>query len=105
MCSEATAEAALCEIDPVSAEATGACYYSICLQTCGTPEAPLGENGCDNPDLACYRARFFAGYLYYAEGRTEPDGICWVACTSDASCVESWGPGYTCDRDSGVCLR
>jgi hypothetical protein len=104
MCSEATAAAGICEIDPAATAATGACYSSVCVEACDVPGGPLGANGCANPALACADANPVRAYLYVADGRTIPDGICYYACTSDAWCTGTWGAGYTCDTASGNCV-
>jgi hypothetical protein len=104
MCSEATAAAGICEIDPAAPAATGACYSSVCVEACDVPRGPLGANGCDNPAMACTDAGPVRTYLYVADGRTIPEGICYYACTSDAWCTGTWGAGYTCDTASGVCV-
>jgi len=102
-CSQTLAADGICEVDPASTTATGACYYSICLAACDTPDGPLGANGCANPDLACYAARTFGTYLYVADGRTRPAGVCYFACTDDTWCADNWDPRTTCDEATGIC--
>jgi hypothetical protein len=105
MCDEATARDGICEFDPAATTATGACFSSVCLETCEVAGGPLGASGCDNPVMACYDATGIGGYLWFADGREPAAGYCYPACSSDDFCAETWGGGSVCDETSGICSR
>jgi cysteine-rich repeat protein len=103
VCSEAMAADGFCEIDGAAVRATGLCFSDMCLESCDTPNGPLGANGCSSAGMACYPTTLFGTYVYVTTGKTVPPGLCFPACPNHAFCADMWTGGSTCNTTTGVC--
>ena len=94
----------ICGGDGGDGTATGGCWSYMCWESCETPDAAPGSNGCSQADMACYNAELFGEYLAVYGGLTAPAGICIPKCIDNAWCADFFGPTMgTCNTESGVC--